>query len=106
MRHARRCVFDNKPRACDAVEASVLAGMAEAAMRQLEAAWVQQHSHISGLLRPPTAFSAATMLVDASQRAWRVLHLNAAVSAMTGAHPASMCLSLQSPSLVTLLFIM
>lgn len=61
----------------------MLANMAEVAVRALEAAWAQQHSHVRGL-RAPAAFSAATMLVDASQRAWRVLHLNAAVSAMTG----------------------
>ncbi|BDA43374.1 probable serine/threonine-protein kinase STY8 at C-terminar half [Coccomyxa sp. Obi] len=85
------CVFDNRVRSCDAVEASVLAGMAEVAVRAMEASWAAQHAHARGLVRPPAAFTAATMLVDASQFAWKVLHLNAAVTAMTGisAHMAS-----------------
>lgn len=67
------------------MEASVLAGMAEVAVRAMEASWAAEHNHVRGLVRPPAAFTAATMLVDASQRAWKVLHLNAAVTAMTGA---------------------
>ena len=62
----------------------MLAGMAEVAVRAMEASWAAGHKHVSGLVRPPAAFSAATLLVDASQRAWKVLHLNAAITAMTG----------------------
>ena len=54
-------------------------------MRDLEATWAAEHCHTKTLLRPPAAYAAATMLIDASQRSWKVLYLNSEASAKTGA---------------------
>ena len=72
------------------------AGMAELTMRQLEADSAKEQPGAKGLLRPKAAYEAATMLVDASQHAWKVLYLDSQASAVTGR-----CPELQSPLCLT-----
>lgn len=77
-------MFGTEPESCDAQAAAVLAAMAELTMRSLEADWALRHCHISHLLRPPSAYAPAVMLLDASPRAWKLLYLSEAASAATG----------------------
>lgn len=53
-------------------------------MRQLAADTAKEHSNAKGLLRPKAAYETATMLVDASQHAWKVLYLDSQASTVTG----------------------
>ena len=53
-------------------------------MRQLEADWAREHTSIKGLQRPRAAYESATMLVDASQHAWKVVYINSPASNITG----------------------
>ena len=53
-------------------------------MRQLEADWAREHTSIKGLQRPKAAYESATMLVDASQHAWKVIYINSPASKITG----------------------
>jgi hypothetical protein len=64
--------------------AAVLAGMAEMTARRLEGPWALQHEGARHLMRPLRAYASAFMLLDASQRAWKILHLNKAAAAATG----------------------
>ena len=57
-------------------------------MRQLEADWAKSHSSARGLQRSPAAYETATMLLDVSQQAWKVLYINAQASRVTGAPSA------------------
>ena len=67
------------------------AGLAELTMRQLEADWAKSHSSARGLQRSPAAYDTATMLLDVSQQAWKVLYINAQASRVTGASSAKHC---------------
>ena len=60
-------------------------------MRQLEADWAKSHSSARGLQRIPAAYDTATMLLDVSQQAWKVLYINAQASRVTGAPSATPC---------------
>ena len=60
-------------------------------MRQLEADWARSHSSAKGLQRSPAAYDTATMLLDVSQQAWKVLTINAQASRVTGAPSATPC---------------
>ena len=53
-------------------------------MRQLEADRAKELNSAKGLLRPKAAYEAATMLVDASQHAWKVLYINSQATEVTG----------------------
>ncbi len=59
-------------------------------MRELEAEWAQSHVSVKGVQRPPTAYETATMLVDASQHAWKVLYINPQASRVTGDLPTAL----------------
>ena len=60
------------------------AGLAELTMRQLEADWAKSHSSAKGRQRSAAAYDTATMLLDVSQQAWKVLYINAQASRLTG----------------------
>lgn len=59
-------------------------------MRELEAEWAQAHVIAKGLQRPRAAYETATMLVDASQHAWKVLYINPQASRVTGDPPTAL----------------
>jgi hypothetical protein len=65
--------------------ASVLDRLAELTVRQLEAPWASRHPHLPDRRRALAAYDTATMLVDASQHRWKLLHLNPNASGKTGA---------------------
>ena len=68
------------------------AGMAELMMRHLEAESAKEQA--KGLLRPKAAYEAATMLVDASHHAWKVLYIDSQASSVTGdTQQSALCLS-------------
>lgn len=63
---------------------AVLGRLAEMTMRDIEAPWAERHRAVRNLQRGLPAYGTATMLVDASQRGWKLLHLNANASQVTG----------------------
>lgn len=64
---------------------AVLGRLAELVMRDIEAPWAERHRAVRNLQRGLPAYGTATMLVDAAARGWRLLHLNANASQITGA---------------------
>lgn len=72
-------------------------------MRELEAEWAQAYVTAKGLQRPPAAYETATMLVDASQHAWKVLYINPQASRVTGDPPTALLTLLLTQTLRFLL---
>lgn len=60
-------------------------------MRQLEVDSAREQPSAKGLLRPKAAYEAATMLVDASHHAWKVLYIDSQASSVTGDPASTLC---------------
>ena len=86
-----RCTFSKEPCKADATLAAVLDRLAELTVRQLEAPWALKHPHLPNRQRGMAAYHTATLLVDASQHHWKLLHLNPSAVHRTGEAPAPFC---------------
>lgn len=90
------CIVGREPRSFDTTRGTVLANLAEMAVRQLERNWALSEatqSHVQ-LMRSLACYEEAFLFLDTSQPGnWRVLHINRAAAGMLGCEWSKECLS-------------